>query len=645
MTEAGTLLAIDYVNKHKPKLLWASFPCGPTSPIQALNERTEEGWKKSKDRIRRSRKLVKNGIRVLEAQVLAGGEIVQEWPRYNKAWHFPEVVDSWAALQLLDRQENIFLDGCCYGLQDKDGGLMKKPWCLRTSRPGIFSLLARQCPGDHKHTPMVGGDRTKKSALYTPQLCRAVCQAYLQAHQECAFGVSEIKVDREGLRNMTEQELSHLAHSVLKLHRLCGHPSNRALMKALAAGGADGKTLAVAEKLNCQECQEGQMSRPSVKVALDKEEILWRTLQMDTFHFRYGDQVHHFLLLLDEASGFAVTREFAVHHEDDHQNIDTATTLDIIQKNWFQYFGAPQRIRCDLEGAFRGDLLEQFCRDRGIELTFCPAEHHESNGDVERRVGELKKKMTAYLRNEGDSTPSVAAAEMRGAHNRVARVGGYSPMQWAFGRDVDEDDSSNLALMSAQADPSSEMHKNLHRRLKAESRYRELQAQARISRALNSKMQKSNQFLPGDLVYYRRYKTPADTPAHALLDVPSMKVARWFGPARVLAAETRMDESGESRAPANNVWIIAQGRLKKRHSSQLRHSSDRERLIAEATNAPTLPWTFTSLGRTLQKGEYEDLTREPPKRGRPLGSTNKVWSLDKNQEQGKGKAHLKNFAS
>ena len=29
---------------------------------------------------------------------------------------------------------------------------------------------------------------------------------------------------------------------------------------------------------------------------------------------------------------------------------------------------------------------------------------------------------------------------------------------------------------------------------------------------------------------------------------------------------------------------------------------EREKLVAEATTAPTLPWTFTTLGRTLEKG-------------------------------------------
>ena len=142
--------------------------------------------------------------------------------------------------------------------------------------------------------------RTKKSALYTIQLYMSCSMsAYFRAQGDgTAFGSFEAKVDRESLKSMTEQELSHLAQSVLKLHKLCGHPSNRALVKTLAARGADGKTLAVAEKLNCQECLEGQMSKPSVKVALEKEEVLWRTLQMGTFIFRFGDQVHHFLLLL-----------------------------------------------------------------------------------------------------------------------------------------------------------------------------------------------------------------------------------------------------------------------------------------------------------------------------------------------------------
>ena len=99
---------------------------------------------------------------------------------------------------------------------------------------------------------------------------------------------------------------------------------------------------------------------------------------------------------------------------------------------WLQpYFGFPKRIRLDQEGAFRGTGLHDWCGERGIELDFVPAEHHESTGDVERAIGELRKKMVAHLRNE-DVTPRQAAWSMCSAHNHVARVGGFSPAQWAF---------------------------------------------------------------------------------------------------------------------------------------------------------------------------------------------------------------------
>ena len=49
-------------------------------------------------------------------------------------------------------------------------------------------------------------------------------------------------------------------------------------------------------------------------------------------------------------------------------------------------------------------MVEDFCHSRGIELSFVPAEHHESTGDVERMIGELKKKMSHHLRNEVENT-------------------------------------------------------------------------------------------------------------------------------------------------------------------------------------------------------------------------------------------------
>lgn len=602
LSDAGLQRVLEAIRRYRPKVLWVSMPCGATSPIQHLNELTPEAWKKSQKRRSRSKKLVKNGVRAMAEQIWLGGEVLQEWPFPNDAWKQKEIVDFWNTLSSMDRCETIRLDGCAVGLR-VDEGFMKKPWMLKSSSPGTFSQLSRRCDGTHQHVPTLG-TLARRSALYTPQMCRLAARGILKTEIGGVFGSVEVKPDYEALKTLTPQELEKLHQSIWKLHKLCGHPSNKALMKTLAARGADGKTLAAAENLRCMDCHESKMTTPGPTVSLNKEETLWNTLQIDSFTYKHGETVHHFLLMLDEASGFSVVQQVMQHGDDQHENLSTSATVETLERSWIQYFGYPARIRLDLEGAFRGTALHDWCAERGVELVFVPAEHHESTGDVERSIGELKKKMTAFLRSE-DATPERAAWSMCAAHNHVARVGGYSPAQWAFGRNIPE--LENMAAVSSMADPAHAMSSNLRMRQKAESLYKELQAKAKISRALNSKVQKSSQFLPGDLVFYKRHKVPADFPAHQLVG-------------RVLACETKLEEDGVTRAPTTVVWFIAQGRLKKAHSSQLRHASDREKEIAESTLAPTMPWTFTSLGRTLSQGQFEDLTMEtfmrPSTRGR-----------------------------
>ena len=131
--------------------------------------------------------------------------------------------------------------------------------------------------------------------------------------------------------------------------------------------------------------------------------------------------------------------------------------------------------------------------------------------------------------------------------------------------------------------------------------------QEKLNQAFNTKMTKPVRFDPGALVFYKRYQPPADRKSHQDLDVPRRKVARWYGPARVLCLETRVTYHGQIRQPYNVAWIISAGRLKKVHTQQLRHASERERLIAEGSMTPSsMPWTFADLTGAINKGEFDD---------------------------------------
>lgn len=98
MTASGREKVQKIIDEKKPRWIWVSYPCGPTSPIQHLNEISEEGWWQSMRRKQRARRLVKHGNEILIKYVKNGGNLVWEWPRYNEGWHLPEVRSFWAQI-------------------------------------------------------------------------------------------------------------------------------------------------------------------------------------------------------------------------------------------------------------------------------------------------------------------------------------------------------------------------------------------------------------------------------------------------------------------------------------------------------------------------------------------------------------------
>ena len=168
-------------------------------------------------------------------------------------------------------------------------------------------------------------------------------------------------------------------------------------------------------------------------------------------------------------------------------------------------------------------------------------------------------------------------------------------------------DGQDLSYWSGMAS-SKKMQKQLACRQEAEQKHRDFILKEKINTAYNTKMAAPVRYEPGDLVFYKRFQPPSDAKerSNRELDVPRRRVARWYGPARVLALETKVTYDGHVRQPHSIAWVIASGRLKKVHCNELRHSSPRERLVAEGTTQLTLPWTFQDMTHLISKGEYDD---------------------------------------
>ena len=60
-------------------------------------------------------------------------------------------------------------------------------------------------------------------------------------------------------------------------------------------------------------------------------------------------------------------------------------------ENHFNLHGIPEKIKSDRGGAFISQEYKNFCRERNIEIEYCPPKIHTGNGSVERAIQTYKK--------------------------------------------------------------------------------------------------------------------------------------------------------------------------------------------------------------------------------------------------------------
>ena len=611
-TVHGFERASQFASTVKPRWMWFSTPCGPNSPIQNLNQKTVQQQKRLKQKKRKSKQIILRSIQLAQEQLDRGGEIGWEWPWNNYGWHLKEVREFFESLEREGILYTVRLDGCQVGVVSPDNGEpMLKPWRIKTTSPNMAKVLDRRCSGDHVHVECMGHSRAKESALYPPKMC-SLMRKVMMEHGRCMSREDSVfAIGGDSLLDpIDEKQFKQMRETVRKLHVRAGHPSNRALYTMLKSRGVDSRILKIALEHKCDDCQEVRLPKPHMGVSFHTCNILWHTLQMDIGEVIVNKEKLHVLFLIDEASRYLAAHELFRIPRTASRNATSEEVVRAIEQTWVQHHGLPNIIRCDPEGCFRGAVFSDWCKSRGVDLQPCPGEDHGQIGIVESTLGKIKEDCRAFLRAEmGD--PMNGVFQMVSAHNHLDRVGGFAPAQWAYGRlpTLDQrlfEGGNELPFHCTEGGLGTDLRTNLQIRVKAEEHYRKSQAAMKISRAMNAKPRPFEVFLPGDLVYYRRYQAPRNQqPSHVGLDTGKVGLARWYGPARVLATETRSELDPPSRKPSSVIWIVAAGRLKRCSPQQLRHCSEKEKLLAEASEGVTMPWSFTSLLHLVERGQFE----------------------------------------
>ena len=240
-----------------------------------------------------------------------------------------------------------------------------------------------------------------------------------------------------------------------------------------------------------------------------------------------------------------------------------------------------------------------------MKLVATAGEAHWQLGITERMI-QTRMRTADRLHKEDGLGMKIAMSIAVKSQNTVERVRGYSPMQWALGRnptwadqlhDADEgDDHVNIAR-----EGSEEFAKRLKISANARKISEEELLRGRIERAQRAKHRKDIIFLPGDTVFAWRLGKNVQGK-----NKTGVNKGQWYGPATVLGTET--NEENGVRRPAAVVWVVVNNRLWRCAPQQLRKASGREVAMEELRQRR--PWTFENIVKDIAIGEYADIQGE-----------------------------------
>ena len=420
-------------------------------------------------------------------------------------------------------------------------------------------------------------------------------------------GSMEAMSDEHRIAQLDPQERDKILRQLSLVHSSTGHGSYHLLVQALKRQQARPEVLALARTFRCSACEERKRpdprSRANLKVFTDR----WKSIQVDAAFWRNprDNKQSQFVVLLDEASRFMVTALIPGHK----RGISPQEYIEIFEQKWKPYFGVPDVVRSDPEGAWRSQVIQDYFTGQGTMLDIIPAKAHWNLSNVERSI-QWVKELLSKLAQDTDMDVSNLLSHATYIWNQHENVRGYSPFQHALGRHPDSEGRffENMlhdVPMEMIQHPDGEMEQAAHLRTLAAKQFLDWQLKDKLGRARNSRHHSFKDLCPGDLVFYWRTQILGN-------EKQSWNRGRYVGPARVLALETRNDEDGRL-SPSSVAWLVKGNRIVKVAIEQIRHASAREQNLHELTRPPQLPRTFTELLGDVKRGVYHDHVEDGPK--------------------------------
>ena len=169
----GVQFAKQMIRKLRPVHLWISCECGPYSPLQRINQRSEEQIARLDAKQAKARRQYMGAIEVAEEAIKLKVEVHWELSQRCEAWKLPEIV------QFLDRNhmEKVSCAGCAVGLRTRDKSrLLCKAWTIATNDKVLLQHLNLPCQRNHPRGKCEAGETTH-TARYTHVFAKKVVES------------------------------------------------------------------------------------------------------------------------------------------------------------------------------------------------------------------------------------------------------------------------------------------------------------------------------------------------------------------------------------------------------------------------------------------------------------------------------------
>ncbi|CAE7442520.1 unnamed protein product [Symbiodinium natans] len=297
-----------------------------------------------------------------------------------------------------------------------------------------------------------------------------------------------------------------------RLHCNLGHPPKEVLVRQLALANASETAIKGARHLRCEVClRVAPPHQPRAVKAYQPKRFNDRVCLDIVYIKDICKKVHMYLNCVDDATSYQAASYIHDRTED--------TIIRSLLNGWFTFFGPPDEMAVDAEGAFRGMKFEMLHAQMNVDIRCIPPDAHWQLGKAERHGQALKWNAARLVSQFAASTVpevNVCVAMATHAKNTLIRRSGSSPCQWVFGRNpklpaslLSDGGSIESCQLTADSDRLQQIEAV---RTQAMMNHHQFEAHAALRAALLRKSRPyRGQLFPGQKVaYYRLRSTQFD---------------------------------------------------------------------------------------------------------------------------------------